>query len=350
MDLTAFDLKGKVALVTGGAHGIGFSIAEGMAKCGATVCFNCSNEDSLEKGLASYKAAGIDAHGYVADVTDEAAVNAMIAQIKAEVGPVDILVNNAGLMKRVPMIEMSHTDFLRVIDVHVGGAFNCSNEGSLEKGLAAYKEAGVDAHGYVADVTDEAAVNAMVAKIKEEVGPVDILVNNAGLMKRVPMIEMSHTDFLRVIDVHVGGAFNCSKAVLPDMIAKREGKIINICSMMSELGRETVSAYAAAKGALKMLTRNIASEYGEYNIQCNGMGPGYIATAQTAPLREIQPDGSRHPFDTFICAKTPAGRWGTPEDMVGPCVFLASHASDFVNGQILYADGGILAYIGKQPK
>ena len=239
MDLSAFDLKGKVALITGGAHGIGFSIAEGMAKCGATVCFNCSNEGSLEKGLAAYKAAGIDAHGYVADVTDEAAVNAMIAQIKADVGPVDILVNNA------------------------------------------------------------------------------------GLMKRIPMIEMSHTDFMRVIDVHVGGAFNCSKAVLPDMIAKREGKIINICSMMSELGR---------------------------NIQCNGMGPGYIATAQTAPLREIQPDGSRHPFDTFICAKTPAGRWGTPEDMVGPCVFLASHASDFVNGQILYADGGILAYIGKQPK
>ena len=173
MDLSAFDLKGKVALITGGAHGIGFSIAVGMAQCGATVCFNCSNE------------------------------------------------------------------------------------GSLEKGIAAYKEAGVEAHGYVADVTDEAAVNAMVAKIKEEVGPVDILVNNAGLMKRVPMIEMSHTDFLRVIDVHVGGAFNCSKAVLPDMIAKREGKIINICSMMSELGRETVSAYAAAKGALKMLTKNI---------------------------------------------------------------------------------------------
>ena len=123
MDLTAFDLKGKVALVTGGAHGIGFSIAEGMAKCGATVCFNCSNEGSLEKGLAAYKAAGIDAHGYVADVTDEAAVNAMIAQIKAEVGPVDILVNNAGLMKRVPMIEMSHTDFLRVIDINLNGTY-----------------------------------------------------------------------------------------------------------------------------------------------------------------------------------------------------------------------------------
>ena len=239
MDLSAFDLKGKVALVTGGAHGIGFSIAEGMAKCGATICFNCSSEASLEKGMAAYKAAGIDAHGYAADVSDED------------------------------------------------------------------------------------AVNAMVAKIKAEVGPVDILVNNAGLMKRVPMVEMSHADFMRVIDVHVGGAFNCSKAVLPDMMAK---------------------------GALKMLTKNIASEYGEYNIQCNGMGPGYIATAQTAPLREVQPDGSRHPFDQFITAKTPAGRWGDPEDMVGPCVFLASHASDFVNGQILYADGGILAYIGRQPK
>lgn len=266
MDLSAFDLKGKVALITGGAHGIGFSIAQGMAACGAVICFNCSSQSSLEKGLA------------------------------------------------------------------------------------AYKEAGIDAHGYVADVSDEQAVQAMVAKIKAEVGPVDILVNNAGLMKRVPMLEMSHADFMRVIDVHVGGAFNCSKAVLPDMIEKRAGKIINICSMMSELGRETVSAYAAAKGGLKMLTRNIASEYGEYNIQCNGIGPGYIATPQTAPLRERQADGSRHPFDSFIVAKTPAARWGTPEDLMGPAVFLASDASDFVNGHILYVDGGILAYIGKQPQ
>ena len=209
---------------------------------------------------------------------------------------------------------------------------------------------GVKAKGYASNAANFEETHEVIDRIVKDFGRIDILVNNAGLMKRIPMIEMSHTDFMRVIDVHVGGAFNCSNAVLPDMIAKREGKIINICSMMSELGRETVSAYAAAKGALKMLTKNIASEYGEYNIQCNGMGPGYIATAQTAPLREIQPDGSRHPFDTFICAKTPAGRWGTPEDMVGPCVFLASHASDFVNGQILYADGGILAYIGKQPK
>jgi gluconate 5-dehydrogenase len=266
MNLSAFDLTGKVALITGGAHGIGFSIAVGMANCGATVCFNCSSQ------------------------------------------------------------------------------------GSLERGLAAYKEAGVDAHGYVADVTDEAAVKAMMAKIKAEVGPVDILVNNAGIIQRTPMLETSVEDFRHVIDVHVTGAFNCSKAVLPDMIEKHAGKIINICSMMSELGRETVSGYAAAKGALKMLTKNIASEYGQYNIQCNGMGPGYIATPQTAPLREIQPDGSRHPFDQFIVSKTPAGRWGDPEDMVGPCVFLASSASDFVNGHILYVDGGILAYIGKQPQ
>ena len=153
-----------------------------------------------------------------------------------------------------------------------------------------------------------------------------------------------------MLKVHVVGAFNCSKAVLPAMIDKRAGKIINICSMMSELGRETVSAYAAAKGGLKMLTKNIASEYGEYNIQCNGIGPGYIATPQTAPLRERQPDGSRHPFDQFIVSKTPAGRWGNAEDLGGPAVFLASEASDFVNGHILYVDGGILAYIGKQPQ
>ena len=122
-------------------------------------------------------------------------------------------------------------------------------------------------------------------------------------------------EFRQVIDVDLNAPFIVSKAVIPGMIKKGHGKIINICSMMSELGRETVSAYAAAKGGLKMLTRNICSEYGEYNIQCNGIGPGYIATPQTAPLRERQPDGSRHPFDSFIVAKTPAARWSTPEDL-----------------------------------
>ena len=244
MEMKDFSLEGKVALVTGASYGIGFAIAEGMAKAGATIVFN--------------------------DIRQEL----------------------------------------------------------VDKGLAAYREADVEAHGYVCDV----------------------LVNNAGIIKRIPMCEMTATQFRQVVDVDLNAPFIVSKAVIPGMIEKGHGKIINICSMMSELGRETVSAYAAAKGGLKMLTKNIASEYGEYNIQCNGIGPGYIETPQTAPLRERQADGSRHPFDQFIIAKTPAARWGTTEDLVGPAVFLASDASNFVNGHVLYVDGGILAYIGKQPQ
>lgn len=227
--------------------------------------------------------------------------------------------------------------------------FNDIKQELVDKGLAAYEEKGIKAHGYVCDVTNEEQVQALVAQIEKEVGTIDILVNNAGIIKRIPMCEMTAQEFRQVIDVDLNAPFIVSKAVIPGMIKKGHGKIINICSMMSELGRETVSAYAAAKGGLKMLTRNIASEYGEFNIQCNGIGPGYIATPQTAPLREIQPDGSRHPFDQFIIAKTPAGRWGEASDLGGPAVFLASDASDFVNGQILYVDGGIQAYIGKQP-
>ena len=263
--MISFSLEGKVALVTGASYGIGFAIATSYAEAGATIVFN---------------------------------------DIKQEL---------------------------------------------VDKGVAAYAEKGVKAHGYVCDVTDEDAVNAMVKTIEQEVGVIDILVNNAGIIKRIPMCDMSAADFRKVIDVDLNAPFIVSKAVIPSMIKKGHGKIINICSMMSELGRETVSAYAAAKGGLKMLTRNICSEYGQYNIQCNGIGPGYIATPQTAPLREPQPDGSKHPFDSFILAKTPANRWGTPEDLMGPAVFLASDASDFVNGHVLYVDGGILAYIGKQP-
>ncbi len=227
--------------------------------------------------------------------------------------------------------------------------FNDIRQELVDKGVAAYQAEGIRAHGYVCDVTDEDAVTEMVQKIEAQVGVVDILVNNAGIIKRIPMIEMSAKDFRQVIDVDLNAPFIVSKAVIPSMIKKGHGKIINICSMMSEFGRETVSAYAAAKGGLKMLTRNICSEYGEYNIQCNGIGPGYIATPQTAPLREKQADGSRHPFDQFIVSKTPAGRWGDPADLGGPAVFLASDASNFVNGQVLYVDGGIQAYIGKQP-
>lgn len=228
--------------------------------------------------------------------------------------------------------------------------FNDRHQSTLNLGLANYQEAGIkNVHGYLCDVTKEDDVKALVEKIHQEVGQIDILVNNAGIIKRVPMHEMPRSEFQQVIDIDLVGPFICASAVLPEMMERREGKIINICSMMSELGRETVSAYAAAKGGLKMLTRNICSEYGGYNIQCNAIGPGYIATPQTAPLREPQPDGSRHPFDQFICAKTPAGRWLNPEELGGPAVFLASKASDAVNGHVLYVDGGILAYIGKQP-
>jgi len=260
-----FSLEGKVAWVTGGAYGIGFAMAEALAKAGAKIAINCRSQDKLDKALAEFKALGIEAVGYAADVTDEA---------------------------------------------------------------------------QIAD---------LVAKIEEELGTIDILVNNAGIIKRIPMTEMSAEDFRQVIDIDLVAPFLCAKAVIPGMLRKGHGKIINVCSMMSELGRETVSAYAAAKGGLKMLTKNICSEYGGANIQCNGIGPGYIATPQTAPLRQPQADGSRHPFDQFIVSKTPAGRWGTPEDLMGPTVFLASDASNFVNGHILYVDGGILAYIGKQP-
>lgn len=223
--------------------------------------------------------------------------------------------------------------------------FNDIKQELVDKGLAAYEEKGIKAHGYVCDVTDEDAVNRFIAQVETEVGVIDILVNNAGIIKRIPMCDMTAAEFRQVIDVDLNAPFIVSKAVIPSMIKKGHGKIINICSMMSELGRETVSAYAAAKGGLKMLTKNIASEYGEFNIQCNGIGPGYIATPQTAPLR--QPGV---PFNDFIISKTPAARWGEPEDLIGPAVFLASGASDFVNGHVLYVDGGILAYIGKQPK
>ncbi len=232
--------------------------------------------------------------------------------------------------------------------LHGAGAtivFNDINADLVQKGIAAYREDGIAAHGYVCDVTDEEQVCKLVEQVKKEVGVIDILVNNAGIIKRIPALEMSAAEFRQVIDIDLNGPFIMSKAVAPGMIANGGGKIINICSMMSELGRETVSAYAAAKGGLKMLTKNLACEWAEHNIQVNGIGPGYIATPQTAPLRE-----PGHPFNDFIIAKTPAARWGTTDDLQGPAVFLASAASDFVNGHILYVDGGILAYIGKQPK
>ncbi|MDD6450070.1 MAG: gluconate 5-dehydrogenase [Lachnospiraceae bacterium] len=227
--------------------------------------------------------------------------------------------------------------------------FNDINEDLVNRGLSEYKKKGIDAFGKVCDVTKEDQVDAFVKDVIDKFGHIDILVNNAGIIKRIPMVDMTVAQWDQVINVDLTGPFICSKAVLPYMIKQKSGKIINACSMMSELGRETVSAYAAAKGGLKMLTKNICSEYGQYNIQCNAIGPGYIATPQTAPLREKQADGSMHPFDRFIRSKTPAQRWGTTEDLQGLAVFLAAPASDFINGQVVYIDGGILAYIGQDP-
>lgn len=261
MNSDLFRLDGKVALVTGASYGIGMAMAKALAAAGAKIVFNDIKKDMVESGIREYK------------------------------------------------------------------------------------EHGIDAKGYVFDVTDEKMVNEYINKINNEIGVIDILVNNAGIIKRIPAIEMSASDFRQVIDIDLNGPFIMSKAVASGMIQKGGGKIINICSMMSEVGRETVSAYAAAKGGLKMLTKNLACEWAEHNIQVNGIGPGYIATPQTAPLRE-----EGHPFNSFIIGRTPAARWGTTDDLQGPVVFLASKASDFVNGHILYVDGGILAYLGKLPK
>jgi len=219
---------------------------------------------------------------------------------------------------------------------------NNNSINKLNEAVAEYKASGLNTFGYVFDVTDENAVKEAVTKIEKEVGPIDILVNNAGIIKRTPIIDMEVVDFNAVIQVDLVAPFIVSKIVAKGMIERGGGKIINICSMMSELGRDSVSAYAAAKGGLKMLTRSMATEWAKYNIQTNGIGPGYFATSQTAPIRV---DG--HPFNDFIVSRTPAGRWGDPEDLQGAAIFLSSKASDFVNGHVVYVDGGILATIGK---
>lgn len=219
---------------------------------------------------------------------------------------------------------------------------NSTTPEKLDSAREEYAKNGIHAHTYKLDVTDEEAVERTIPVIEKEVGPIDILVNNAGIIKRIPILEMKADEFRQVVDVDLTGPFIMSKAVAKGMIARGHGKIINICSMMSELGRSNVSAYAAAKGGLKMLTRNMATEWARHNIQVNGIGPGYFATSQTEPIRV---DG--HPFNDFIIHRTPAGRWGDPGDLAGAAIFLASEASDFVNGHILYVDGGILATIGK---
>lgn len=253
-----FDLTGKIALITGGTHGLGMAMAMGLGEAGATLVINGHTPAKMEKALATYKAAGLKATGYLFDVTKE----------------------------------------------------------------------------------DQVKTN--IQKIETEVGPIDILVNNAGIIKRTPLVDMEVDDYKQVLEVDLIAPFIMAKHVVPGMIRRGGGKVVNICSMMSELGRDTVGAYAAAKGGLKMLTQNMATEWARYNIQANGIGPGYFATEQTAPIRV---DG--HPMHEFIVNRTPAGKWGEPEQLKGAAIFLASEASDFVNGHILYVDGGILATIGR---
>ncbi|MBN1108957.1 MAG: gluconate 5-dehydrogenase [Bacteroidales bacterium] len=252
-----FDLKGKVALVTGGTHGIGLAIGITLGKAGAKVCVN--------------------------DIMDEK------------------------------------------LDI-------CREE---------FRKEGLEVYTLKFNVTDEADVDKGITEIEKNVGPVDILINNAGIIKRIPILNMSVEDYKQVIDVDLVAPLILSKRVAPGMIEKRSGKIINMCSMMSVYGRNTVSAYASAKGGLKLLTMNMTCEWAKYNIQINGIGPGYIATSQTAPIRE-----NGHPFNDLVMTRTPAGRWGEPQDVANAALFLASEASNFVNGHILYVDGGILANFG----
>lgn len=248
-----FDLTGKIALVTGGTQGLGLAIAKGLAEAGATLVLNARNPEKLNAAVSSLQAEGLKVHGYLFDVTNSSEIEAGVAQIETEVGPIDILVNNAGIIRRVPLED-------------------CSDE-----------------------------------------------------------------TFDEVLATNLSGPFRVSKVVAKRMIGRKAGKIINMCSMMSELGRPNVGAYAASKGGLKMLTKNMATEWAKHNIQVNAIGPGYYITELTKALQDDEK------FNTFIINRTPAARWGHPHELAGAAVFLASNASNFVNGQVIYVDGGILA-------
>lgn len=250
-----FDLTGKIALVTGSSRGLGYSIAEGLAKAGATIVLNGRNPDRLAETRKTFQDNGFTAHA---------------AQF---------------------------------------------------------------------DVTNMSEITAAIAKVQETVGTIDILVNNAGIQYREPLEEFDEDQWRNVMDVNINGVFLTSKAVAPGMIAQKSGKIINIGSLMSEVGRNTISAYVTSKGAVKQLTKNMAVEWAKHNIQANAIGPGYFKTdINTALYNDVE-------FDTWLKARTPANRWGEPEELVGIAVFLASKASSFVNGQIFYVDGGVLATI-----
>jgi len=206
-----------------------------------------------------------------------------------------------------------------------------------ESAAAALRAQGRVAHTAIFNVTDPAGVRAGVRQLEQNTGPIDILINNAGIHRYGALLELDFAKWQEVIDVNLSGAFLVAQAVAAGMVERRRGKIINICSLMSEGGRPTTGNYMAAKGGLKMLTKAMTVEWAKHNIQANGIGPGYILSDMTAHLA-AKPD-----FDAWVKMRTPAGRWGTPDDLIGAAVFLASPASDFINGQILYVDGGWLS-------
>ena len=248
-------MKGRLALITGSSAGIGFGIATGLARAGASVVLNARNAEKLEAAAAKLKREGLSISTRAFDVTDGAATRA-----------------------------------------------------------------GIDA-------------------IEKEHGPLDILVNNAGTQHRRPLEEFPEAEWRRIMSTNLDSVFLAGQAAARHMIKRKSGKIINICSVMSELARPSIAPYAASKGGVKMLTRGMAADWGKHNIQVNGIAPGYFKTELNQAL------AADEKFSAWIASRTPLGRWGEVEELQGAAVFLASRASDFITGHILYVDGGITATV-----
>ncbi|TFH20094.1 MAG: SDR family oxidoreductase [Bacteroidia bacterium] len=216
---------------------------------------------------------------------------------------------------------------------------NGRNKKKLDGKVVELQNDGFKAFAYVFDVTNGALVNKAVQDIEREIGPIDILVNNAGIQVRAPLDEFKDEDWQNIIAVNLTGAYIVAKAVVQSMIKRRSGKIINIGSVQNELGRPNIAPYAASKGGLKMLTKGMAVDWAKYNIQVNGIGPGYFKTEMTKALYE-NPE-----FDAWLRGRTPSNRWGNPDELIGALIFLASDASSYVNGHMIYVDGGLLASV-----
>ncbi|MBK0089416.1 gluconate 5-dehydrogenase [Erwinia sp. S59] len=212
---------------------------------------------------------------------------------------------------------------------------NATTEQGAEQGAAKLRELGLRAHAKAFDVTQSAQVQKAVDEIEAEWGPIDILVNNAGIQRRRPFLEFPEQDWNEVIAVNQTAVFLVSQTVAKKMVDRQRGKIINIGSMQSELGRDTITPYAASKGAVTMLTRGMCVELARHNIQVNAIAPGYFVTEMTQALADDPA------FTGWLTKRTPAARWGKPEELIGAAVFLASGASDFVNGHLLFVDGGM---------